>query len=127
MAYFTKEMKQRLKDQGWEFSHDYYDYITGETTVYSNKDFPGVYIMESGFGNFVIYSDNVYKTEEEKIQEAYDKGYKEAKTKFTPNALEAGKRALELYNLGYSRGYRNGFKHGKENTNKTERLSNKSV
>ena len=127
MAHFTKEMRERLFAQGWEFSHDYYDYITGETTVYSNKDFPGVYIMESGFGRFVIYSDNVYKTEEEKIQEAYDKGYKEAKTKFTPNALEAGKRALELYNLGYSRGYRDGFKHGKENTNKTERLSNKSV
>ena len=114
MAKFTKEMKQRLKDQGWEFSHT--DYSIFEDDVYSNNKYPGVYIMESKFGNFEIYSDNVYKTEAEKIQEAYEKGYKEAKIKFTPNALEAGKRALELYNLGYSRGYRDGFKHGKENS-----------
>ena len=112
MARFTKEMKQRLKDQGWEFSHT--DYSIFEDDVYSNNKYPGVYIMESKFGNFEIYSDVIYKTEKEKLQEAYDKGYKEAKTKFTPNALEAGKRALELYNLGYSRGYRDGSKHRKE-------------
>jgi len=105
MAHFTKNMRERLFAQGWKFSHDYYDYITGETTIYSNKNFPGVYIMESGFGRFVIYSDNVYKTETEKIQEAYEQG------------LANGERRGFI--RGFNNGYFWGFKHGKESANKT--------
>ena len=103
MARFTKEMKQRLKDQGWEFSHT--DYSIFEDDVYSNNKYPGVYIMESKFGNFEIYSDVIYKTEKEKLQEAYDKGYNKAKIEFTPNPLEVKEKIYDTYVNGYYRGY----------------------
>jgi len=77
MAKFTQSMRKRLKQQGWKISHDYYDCVIGETTIFSNRNYPGVYAMESGFGRFVIYSDDAYKTEEEIIQEAYKKGYEQ--------------------------------------------------
>jgi len=74
MARFTKMMEKRLKEQGWKFSHtDYYSIF--DDNVYSNDKYPGIYILETEFGNFDIYSDVIYKTEKEKLQEAYEKGY----------------------------------------------------
>ena len=113
MAHFTKEMKQRLKDQGWEFSHGYYDYVMGKKTIYSNKSFPGVYVMETGTRNFAIYSDVIYKIEEEKIQEAYKKRYNKAKIEFTPNPLEVKEKICDTYVNGYYRGYNYGYKIAK--------------
>ncbi len=88
MIKFTKTMLQRLKNQGWEFSHKkYYEYNQKIETIYSNDKYPGIFIARSnGFGLY-IYSDDLFDPELEKIREAYNKGYER----------------------GYDRGYEHGY------------------
>ncbi len=76
MIKFTKKMLQRLKNQGWEFSHEnYYEYNQEEEIIYSNDKYPGVFISRSNSFGIYVYSDNLYNPESEKIIEAYNKGY----------------------------------------------------
>ena len=108
MAHFTKNMKQRLFAQGWKFSNDYYSIF--EDDVYSNDKYPGVYIKETACGNFEIYSDFIYKTEKEKIQEAYKKGYSQGyNSGINRGYYICSKNGYNKYKEGYEKGYDAGY------------------
>jgi len=66
MIKFTKTMIQRLKNQGWQFSHEnYYEYNQKIETIYSNNKYPGVFISRSNSFGLYTYSDDLYDSKSE--------------------------------------------------------------
>jgi len=98
MIKFTETMLQRLKNQGWKFSHkNYYEYNQEIEMIYSNDKYPGVFISRSNSFGLYTYSDDLYNPKLEKIREAYNKGY----------------------DKGYNRGYNHGYADAEKRTQYT--------